>query len=212
MTAPARLSAAFRWASTPSSTPRRRAASGCRRRGQPGRSISTWRCRRRRGERGAACRQATCWRVPAAGWRRWPRSVLVLRAFQGPTTVQAFDSASGPWSGALRAPERSFLPGRLGQRRGRGPTGAGRERTFKVLKYSRVRGTSSTDYVHVTGTTKYVGQQVAIFLDDAAPTTGYTQADIDQVGSASTTISIPSTPPPSAANPTSTATAWCWCS
>jgi hypothetical protein len=59
----------------------------------------------------------------------------------------------------------------------------GEQRTFNVLKNSGVSGTSSTDYVQVTGTTKYVGQHVAIFLDDAAPIPGYTQADIDKVGS-----------------------------
>jgi hypothetical protein len=59
----------------------------------------------------------------------------------------------------------------------------GEQRTFNVLKNSTVGGTAQSDYVQVTGTTKYLGQHVAIFLDNAAPTPGYTQADIDKVGS-----------------------------
>ena len=39
-----------------------------------------------------------------------------------------------------------------------------------------------------------VGQRVAIFVDDAAPDGGYTQADLDNVGTCSTTTSIRSTP------------------
>lgn len=108
----------------------------------------------------------------------------LLRAFQGPTSAEAFH-------GRLRAMERE-----LSERPGRGllegvsaSTAAqpapvlGEQRTFNVLKNSTVGGTSASDYVQVTGTTKYVGQHVAIFLDDAAPTPGYTQADIDKVGS-----------------------------
>lgn len=108
----------------------------------------------------------------------------LLRAFQGPTSAAAFHSH-------LRAMERE-----LSNRPGRGlPQGVsasaaaqpapvlGEQRTFNVLKNSTVGGTAQSDYVQVTGTAKYVGQHVAIFLDDAAPTPGYTQADIDKVGS-----------------------------
>jgi hypothetical protein len=108
----------------------------------------------------------------------------LLRAFRGPTSAAAFH-------GHLRAMERE-----LSERPGRGLLdGAsasvvaqpvpvlGEQRTFNVLKNSTVDGTAASDYVQVTGTVKYVGQHVAIFLDDAAPTPGYTQADIDKVGS-----------------------------
>jgi hypothetical protein len=107
----------------------------------------------------------------------------LLRAFQGPTSAEAFH-------GRLRAMERE-----LSERPGRGllegvsaSTAAqpapvlGEQRTFNVLKNSTVEGTAASDYVQVTGTAKYVGQHAAIFLDDAAPTPGYTQADLDKVG------------------------------
>ena len=59
----------------------------------------------------------------------------------------------------------------------------GDKRTFNVLKSATVPGTSPDDYVQVTATVKHVGQKVVIYLDDAAPVTGgYTQNDIDQIG------------------------------
>jgi len=60
----------------------------------------------------------------------------------------------------------------------------GDRRTFNVLKAATVSGTSPDDYVQVTATVKHVGQKVVIYLDDAAPTLdGYSQNDIDQIGS-----------------------------
>jgi hypothetical protein len=60
----------------------------------------------------------------------------------------------------------------------------GDKRTFYVLKSATVSGTSIDDYVQVTATVKVVGQKVVIYLDDAAPTVdGYTQSDLDQIGS-----------------------------
>jgi hypothetical protein len=64
------------------------------------------------------------------------------------------------------------------------PPSLGQKRTFTVLKSADAPGTSADDYVSVTGTVKHVGQKVVIYLDDASPTTGgYTQSDIDQIGS-----------------------------
>lgn len=59
----------------------------------------------------------------------------------------------------------------------------GDKRTFSVLKSADADGTSASDFVSVTATVKHVGQKVAIYLDDSSPTTGgYTQNDIDQIG------------------------------
>ncbi|HEU5303507.1 MAG TPA: hypothetical protein VFU40_02580 [Gemmatimonadales bacterium] len=64
------------------------------------------------------------------------------------------------------------------------PPSLGDKRTFNVLKSATVSGTSPDDYVQVTATVKHVGQKVVIYLDDAAPVIdGYTQNDIDQIGS-----------------------------
>jgi hypothetical protein len=63
------------------------------------------------------------------------------------------------------------------------PPVLGEERTFNVLKSNTVSGKSAGDYVQVTGTVKYLGTHVAIFLDNAAPTGGYTQPDLDKIGS-----------------------------
>jgi hypothetical protein len=62
------------------------------------------------------------------------------------------------------------------------PPVLGEKRTFNVLKSSDVSGTSPDDYVLVTGTAKYIGSHVAIFLDDSAPIPGYSQSDIDHTG------------------------------
>jgi hypothetical protein len=60
----------------------------------------------------------------------------------------------------------------------------GDKRTFSVLKSADADGTSADDFVSVTATVKHVGQKVVIYLDDASPTTGgYTQGDIDEIGS-----------------------------
>jgi hypothetical protein len=60
----------------------------------------------------------------------------------------------------------------------------GDQRTFTVLKSADADGKSADDYVSVTGTVKHVGQRVVIYLDNASPTSGgYTQTDIDQIGS-----------------------------
>jgi hypothetical protein len=64
------------------------------------------------------------------------------------------------------------------------PPVLGEQRTFNVLASAEVSGTEPDDYVQVAATASYVGTRAAIFLDDAAPVEGgYTQADIDAIGS-----------------------------
>jgi hypothetical protein len=107
----------------------------------------------------------------------------LLRALQAPTSAQAFHGRLRTMERELAKAPRRGLQGFSASAAAQPAPVLGEQRTFNVLKNSTVSGTSATDYVQVTGTTKYVGQHVAIFLDDAAPTPGYTQADIDKVGS-----------------------------
>jgi hypothetical protein len=115
-----------------------------------------------------------------------------LAAVQRPR-LRAISSSNGAatFHSHLRAMERDLAAHQAGGLRkgvsasvmAQAPPVLGEQRTFNVLKNSTVGGTAASDYVQVTGTAKYVGQHVGIFLDDAAPTPGYTQADIDKVGS-----------------------------
>ncbi len=57
------------------------------------------------------------------------------------------------------------------------PPSIGDQRTFDVCAT-----TDCDTFVQSTGTAKVVGQRVAIFLDNSVPTGGYTQADLDKVG------------------------------
>ena len=108
----------------------------------------------------------------------------LLRAFQGPTSAAAFHSHLRAMERELAdRPGRGLLEGISASTAAQAPPVLGEQRTFNVLKNSTVGGTAQSDYVQVTGTAKYVGQHVGIFLDDSAPTPGYTQADIDKVGS-----------------------------
>jgi hypothetical protein len=61
------------------------------------------------------------------------------------------------------------------------PPSIGEQRTFNVLKSSDADGTKASDYVQSTATARSIGQRVAIFVDDAAPAGGYSQADLDDV-------------------------------
>jgi hypothetical protein len=108
----------------------------------------------------------------------------LLRAFQGPTSAATFHGHLREMERQLSdRPGRGLLEGVSASAAAQPPPTLGEQRTFNVLKNSTVGGTAASDYVQVTGTAKYVGQHVGIFLDDAAPTPGYTQADIDKVGS-----------------------------
>jgi hypothetical protein len=107
----------------------------------------------------------------------------LLRAFQGPTTAEAFHRRLRTMERELAdRPGRGLLEGASASTAAQPRPVLGEQRTFNVLKNSTVDGTHADDYVQVTGTAKYVGQHVAIFLDDAAPTPGYTQSDIDKTG------------------------------
>ena len=59
-----------------------------------------------------------------------------------------------------------------------GPPVVGNQRTFNVIATTAVPFT----FAQVTATAKYVGRKVAIYLDDAAPAGGFSQADLDQTG------------------------------
>jgi hypothetical protein len=79
----------------------------------------------------------------------------------------------GPRLRARSAPSLRAVPPTLGE-----------QRTFNVLRSAEASGTRPEDYVQVAGTARYVGTHAAIFLDDAAPVQGgYTQADLDAIGS-----------------------------
>lgn len=63
------------------------------------------------------------------------------------------------------------------------PPVLGEQRTFNVLQTLDLTGTAD-DYAQVNATARYVGTRAAIFLDDAAPVQGgYSQADLDNIGS-----------------------------
>ena len=82
-------------------------------------------------------------------------------------------SRTAPEVGARAAPSAKAVPPVLGEKR-----------TFNVLRSAEVSGTEPDDYVQVAATARYVGARAAIFLDDAAPAEGgYTQADLDAIGS-----------------------------
>jgi hypothetical protein len=59
------------------------------------------------------------------------------------------------------------------------PPTVGSQRQFNVLSST----TSPFTFTQVTATAKYVGRKVAIYLDNAAPATGYSQSDLDATGS-----------------------------
>jgi hypothetical protein len=63
------------------------------------------------------------------------------------------------------------------------PPKVGDQRTFNVLKSGSVSGTHASDYVQVTATVHYAGTHTAVYLDDAAPTPTYSDADLQAIGS-----------------------------
>jgi hypothetical protein len=64
------------------------------------------------------------------------------------------------------------------------PPVLGESRSFSVLRSAEASGIQPSDYVRVDATARHVGAHSAIFIDDAAPAEGgYTQADIDAIGS-----------------------------
>lgn len=101
-----------------------------------------------------------------------------LRAFQRPMGPEAFHSM-------LRNRERALSESpaaALGRgERGEAPSAAvhakiGTQRTFFVCATS-----ACNDYVQTTATARSVGTHIVIYLDDAVPPGGYSQADLDDV-------------------------------
>jgi hypothetical protein len=101
-----------------------------------------------------------------------------LSAFQPPLSAEAFHSL-------LRAREKSlagslsralFSQGVTASRQATLPA-VGEQRTFNVCSSS-----TCTDFVQSTATVRSIGRRVAIYIDDAAPAGGYTDADLNQVG------------------------------
>ena len=101
-----------------------------------------------------------------------------LSAFQAPMPAEAFHSL-------LRAREKSlagdvsrvlFDQGRLRTSSAAAPPAVGDQRAFNVCS-----APACTNFVVASATARSVGQRVAIFVDDAAPAGGYTDADLDNV-------------------------------
>jgi hypothetical protein len=106
----------------------------------------------------------------------------LFRAFQSPSTARSFHQR-------LRVMERELSQSRAATlfqgsvtAPAQAPPVIGEKRTFNVLRSADSSGTSPGDFVQVTGTAMYIGSHVAIFLDDAAPSPGYAQSDIDRTG------------------------------
>ena len=119
--------------------------------------------------------------LAAAAVRSRPRVEAAARPTDG---CSAFTPGCAAWSSAWPG---SRTPPAARPRLGSTPKwcpSLGDKRTFSVLKSADAAGTSADDFVSVTATVKHVGQKVVIYLDDASPTTdGYTQTDIDEIGS-----------------------------
>ncbi len=58
------------------------------------------------------------------------------------------------------------------------PPAVNSQRQFNVIANTSAPFT----FTQVTATAKYVGRKVAIYLDDAAPASGYSQSDLDATG------------------------------
>jgi hypothetical protein len=107
----------------------------------------------------------------------------LLQAFRPPSTAQQFHQRLRAMEREIsRDPQMMLFNGPSAAVVAQSPPTFGEQRTFNVLRSNTVTGTMPSDYVQVTGTAKYVGTHAAIFLDDAAPTPTYSQADIDLIG------------------------------
>jgi hypothetical protein len=117
---------------------------------------------------------------PTAAVRPRPR----LKAAASPTEVQRFHGRMRSLEQTLARqphPARAAGAARIDAKV---VPALGDTRSFHVLKSADASGTSADDFVSVTATVKHVGKKVVIYLDNASPTTGgYTQTDIDQIGS-----------------------------
>jgi hypothetical protein len=100
-----------------------------------------------------------------------------LSAFQRPLAPEAFHDM-------LRARERALArsPGAALFSRGRIATSAAVPPALNEKRSFQVCATSTCgSFVETSATALSVGQRVAIFVDDAAPANGYSQADLDDV-------------------------------
>jgi hypothetical protein len=101
----------------------------------------------------------------------------VIGGFGKPTSAEAFHARIRAWDRELS----KMLGTRVLPAPPRGPVLApptvGSSRNFFVCS-----STTCSGFVTVTATAKFVGTKSAIYLDNAAPSGGFTQADIDNVG------------------------------
>lgn len=119
---------------------------------------------------------------PATAARPALRSPL-LAAFRPPLAATGFHQM-------LRARERALSQSPSAALFSRGtiapsalaPPVVGDQRTFNVLISKDADGSSPGDFIQATATARFVGQKVAIFLDNAAPAGGYADADLADVG------------------------------
>ena len=90
----------------------------------------------------------------------------------------SFDAMLRARGRALASRPELFRRPSNGPRAAAAPPILGEQRSFNVCG-----GVTCNSFVDVTATAVHVGAHGAIFLDDAAPPNGYTQGDIDQLGS-----------------------------
>ncbi len=98
-------------------------------------------------------------------------------AFEAPTPAAAFHQMLRQRERVLSTSGGAAFSAALGAPFAMLPPALGTQRTFKVCST-----TDCTGFVSVTATAKHVGPKGAVYLDNAVPTGGYTQADIDSVG------------------------------
>jgi hypothetical protein len=107
----------------------------------------------------------------------------LLRVTQAPSRAEAFHQRLRILERELsRHPAARRPNGLAASVASQPPPVLNEKRTFNVLRSADSSGTSPGDYVQVTGTAKYIGRHVAIFVDDAAPSPGFSQSDIDHTG------------------------------
>jgi hypothetical protein len=107
----------------------------------------------------------------------------LLRAFQPPLSAPAFHQRLRQMERDLsRDPTIALGEGISASVTPQPPPTLNEQRTFNVL-HTPVSTGKPSDFVQVTATAKYVGTHAAVFLDNAAPTSGgYSQTDLDHFG------------------------------
>jgi hypothetical protein len=116
--------------------------------------------------------------VAAVSPRRASPRPAFLSTSRGPVRNAAFDAHLRARERALAAqPGAASLARARTQQAARVPPVPGEQRTFKVCETPECN-----TFVDATATAKVVTDGVAIFLDDAPPAGGFSQADLDAVG------------------------------